>query len=247
MSFFKPIIDATKKMVQKQDEISKGNDTNIESRNLLQSKQRSNIDNKKNKYAEENSTPKSQKNVPFCINYKATNEVKLAVLFLENTNQLSNNKDTIIEFVRILTEYSDYITVIQYGQKVRKKEVSRLKNFDFGVLDNFCNREDLGDSKCLFDAIVELEDFITGIQNEVIEESINMEDKITKIDVIGIGSCSDNCSIASEDTAMETMKKISQIEGVVTKYLCYKEEYFPQAASIGFHSIASISRSYQEL
>ena len=96
----------------------------------------------------------------------------------------------------------------------------------------------------MFDALVELE-FLVSNSYMKLEEKENEDILIDNIEVIGIGTCTDNCSKVSKEVAIDCFCKVARKPGITTKYFCLTDETFTQAAEIGFHSIGAIFKNYQ--
>lgn len=131
---------------------------------------------------------------------------------------------------------SGLVKIINYDSNVRQSEI--FKETDFSSSKNIEGKA------CLFDALVELENLVSSSYMKV-EEKEYEDIRIANIDVIGIGTCSDNCSKVSKKTAIDCFFKVARKPKITTKYFCLNEEAFIKAAEIGFHSIGSIFRNYQ--
>ena len=96
---------------------------------------------------------------------------------------------------------------------------------------------------CLYDALKALEDLVNK-EYMVIHEKEFERERINQIEIIGIGTCKDNCSVVSKEEGIESFCNVAKKLNITTKYFCITEESFVSAAEIGFHSIGAISRNY---
>lgn len=171
------------------------------------------------------------------VSYKQIVDKKLTILLIENTVEVAKQKDSLIKIIKSLVS-SGLVSVINYGSTVKQSET-----FDVTTFYNIdCLRtEDIGDTACLYDALMELSSLIS-------KKYMYMEEKekvrINKIEVIGIGTCKDNGSKTSKEVVIDCFCKAIKKPEVITKYFCLTEETFMDAAEIGFHSIGAISRNY---
>lgn len=172
--------------------------------------------------------------------YKRLVDKKLTIILLENTTQVAKIDVMLKKIIKTLV-ISGSVTIISYGEHVNKKEISNIS--DLINIDYIC-REDLGEKTCLFDALVELESLVSE-KHLSIEETESERIRVNNIEIIGIGSCRDNCSSVAKKTGIDCFYKATTKQNIVTKYYCLTEESFIRAAEVGFHSIGAICRNYQ--
>jgi hypothetical protein len=67
--------------------------------------------------------------------------------------------------------------------------------------------------------------------------------RINTIDIIGIGSGTDEGSEATLEEAVNCFSNILAKSGIETKYFCFAETMFVEPAAIGFHSIGAFPKS----
>ena len=174
--------------------------------------------------------------------YQPTLSKKLNIILIENTNEVAKENDKLIKIIKNFVNDSDLVSIIHYGsetEKIQICEFSKLKDEDF------CCSENIGENACLYDTLVEVEKFVSEKFMKV-EEINSKKFKIESIDIIGIGRCFDNCSKNSKELGINSFAKISKnATKILTKYFCLTEEFFLEAAEVGFRSIGSISRNYQ--
>ena len=166
-------------------------------------------------------------------------DAKLTIILVENTEEVAREKEKIEKIVKSLVT-TGYICVINYGSSVRESETVEAKSFNSSEL---LSLEDLGDTACLFDALIALESVVDKKYKNV-EELENKKIRISRVEVIGIGRCIDNCSTSSIETGIESFCRVARRDDVITKYFCLSEESFIAAATIGFRSIGAIARNY---
>ncbi len=173
--------------------------------------------------------------------YKPLVHKKLTIILLENTDEVLKQSDVILKIVKAtLKNGSDYICVINYGSDV-KKEWTSSDNGSEGI--NFLYTTNIGAKACFYDALVELEKLVQEKYLVVTEKEYEKE-MVNQIEVVGIGTCKDNCSKTSKEGGIESFYKVAKLMHVVTKYFCLNEDTFMAAAEIGFHSIGAISQVY---
>lgn len=171
--------------------------------------------------------------------YKRLVDKKLTIVLIENTFEAIKQKETLLKIVKsIVTEGA--VCIINYGSHVEQSEI-----FDIFKLNtiNWFNDDDIGNASCLYDALEQLE-ILVSKHHMHIEENEFERIRFKKIEVLGIGSCKDNGSTTSKETAQEYLYRISNKSAITTKYFCFTEETFINAAEIGFRSIGAISRNY---
>ncbi len=172
--------------------------------------------------------------------YKRLVNKKLTVILVENTATVAKQKDKVLQIVENFVR-SDLLCIINYGSTVNTSDIIGVANIkDITIM----YEESAGEDTCLFDALAELEKLVSA-KHMVTEEKETERVCIDSIDVIGIGTCTDNCSSTSKEDAINKFYLMSLKPKVVTKYYCLTDEYFIGAAEIGFHSIGAISKAYQ--
>lgn len=173
--------------------------------------------------------------------YKRLVNKKLTIILLENTATVAKQKDKVLQIVENFVR-SDFICIINYGSEVNVSEIIDLNNKikDLKIMHD----ESAAEESCLYDALVELEKVVSS-KYLITEETAHERICTDSIDIIGIGTCRDNCSKVSKDEAIDKFYLMSLKSRVVTKYYCLTDEFFIGAAEIGFHSIGAISKAYQ--
>jgi hypothetical protein len=166
---------------------------------------------------------------------------QLTIILIENTVKMLQEKDKIVQLVESFTQ-SDMVCVINYGEKITQSEIFEISSTQ---KPNISFDEMTGEKVRFFDALVKLEKLVSS-KYYATEEKPTENVLIDRIRVIGIGTCIDNCSITPKETALECFEKIASKTKVVNKYFCLTDEYFVNAAEIGFHSIGAICREYQQ-
>lgn len=164
---------------------------------------------------------------------------KLTILLVENTSKVANEKEILTKIIKSLVT-DGLVSVIYYGSSVNQTEI-----VDFFAFNNsmFWCDNNTSDMACLYDALVKLEDIVSK-KYMVVEENETEKVRIDKIEVIGIGTCKDNCSITSKEKGIDCFCQILNKPNITTKYFCLTEETFMDAAEIGFRSIGAILRNY---
>lgn len=172
--------------------------------------------------------------------YKKLVNKKLNIVIIEGTALVSKEKEKVTQIVKRFLN-SDLLCIINYGDVISKSEILEVKdpekmNIDFAETDQ--------EKTCLYDTLIEVEKLVSS-KYMVTEEKEKERVCIDRIEIIGIGTCSDNSSTATKDDALEAFFKICLKNNIATKYYCLTDEYVMNAAKIGFHSIGSISIAYK--
>lgn len=168
--------------------------------------------------------------------YKRLVNKKLTIVLMENTTKVAKQKEKVLQIANNIMK-TDLICFINYCDTVEISEIGN-NNLDISYV------KVLGDKACLFDALIEAEKLVSS-KYLTIEEKETERVCIDSIEIIGIGTCTDNASKASKEDALSSFFEISRKQKVATKYYCLTDEYFLNAAEIGFRSIGSILRNYQ--
>ena len=164
--------------------------------------------------------------------YKPTVNIKLIILLIENTQELIEQKERI---QKIVTDFLSEGTVIilNYGKAINISELKQEEDLE----NNKIFTEEVNKENTLFyDSLVEVEKIVREKYLHV-EETEKLKIKINEIKIIGFGTCKDT---GSETTKKEAVKYAK----IATEYYCITEEFFVEAAEIGFHSIKSISMEF---
>lgn len=172
--------------------------------------------------------------------YKPSVDQKLSIILIENTAEVAKENDKLIKIIKKLVP-TGLVSIIHYGKDIRKSEISemlKLKDADFQ-----CS-EDAGDDACLSDALVILHKLVTE-EYMVFKEETFRRTRVNDIEIIGIGTCKDNCSKNPKSVGINCFCDIAKKPKIVTKYFCLTEESFLEAAEIGFHSIGAINVNYK--
>lgn len=171
--------------------------------------------------------------------YKKTIYKKLNIVFVENSAEVYKEMDTIRKIVNAIST-SELLCIISYGSTVTVGEI-----FDFSASESRPRLllDSNSTSACLYDALVDMEALVSSVYMKV-EEKEKEREIINEIEVIGIGTCKDNCSEIEEEIAINRFSKTTSKKNVKTKYYCLTEDGFMNAAKIGFRSIGSISQKY---
>lgn len=170
--------------------------------------------------------------------FKRLVEKQLTIILLENTTEVAKVNDLLKKIIQSSVT-SGLVCIISYGESVYKSEI-----VDYTELASIKYNENLSQETCLFDALVELE---TTVSNNYMRIKENEKDRtrITNIEIIGIGTCKDDCSKVKKEEGIACFCKVLSKPKVTTKYFCLTDESFIEAAEIGFHSIGAIFRNYQ--
>lgn len=174
------------------------------------------------------------------IFYKPRVNKKLTIILVENTDEVSKEKDKVYKIIKNAA-FSGMLCIINYGTNCRISEIEDVLEFD---CTDFLFNEDVGTDSCLYDALVALDGLFIDKHIEKIETEKEIIE-INDIEVIGIGTCIDNCSHISKEFGIDSFSKVLGYPNVTSKYFCLTEKSFLQVAEIGFHSIGSMSQKYQ--
>ena len=184
------------------------------------------------KYYPQNNS--SQIRTPFV--YQPTYNKRLTIVLIENTNEVAKENEKLIKIIKKFVNSSNLVSIIRYGSQIEKIKICE---FDKLKDEDFCCNNDIGENACLYDTLIEMKKFISEKLMKV--EEINSK----KYKIIGIGRCIDTCSINSKEFGISEFSNISKLPTILSKYFCLTEEFFLNAAEVGFRSIGSISRTYQ--
>ncbi len=165
---------------------------------------------------------------------------ELTIILAENTATVGKEKDTVLRIVKNFAK-SDLVCIINYDDTVKQSEIFENSDTTNSTVQY---HEMVGEKACLFDALIQLEKIVNE-KYLSIEETETDRLQIDKINIIGIGTCRDNGSVTSKEEALNSFYKVASKVKVATKYFCLSEEYFREAAELGFHSIGSIPRTFQ--
>lgn len=172
--------------------------------------------------------------------YKRLVEKKLTIILIEDTKLVMAEKDKLVQIVKKVTAEGK-ACIITYGDVVRQSEI-------FEVLPNsgipFPVNENVGDMARLYDALIAVEKLVLEKHTKT-EETETQRILIKDVDVIGIGTCTDNGSEATKEDALGAFHRVTSRSRVMTKYFCLTEESFLNSAEVGFRSIGAISKNYQ--
>lgn len=166
-------------------------------------------------------------------------DTKLTIILVENTNEVAMEKDKLKAIIKKLVK-TGQICVINYGNIIRVSKIVEANSFNGDML---FDDDSVGDNACFYDAICIMEEVV----DENYKKTKDLKGKrvrIQNIDIIGLGTCRDNCSISTSKIAGENFRTVAKHTDVTTKYFCLKEDSFIAAATIGFHSIGAIARNY---
>lgn len=170
--------------------------------------------------------------------YKPTIEKKLTILLIENTLEMAKKVSTLNNVRGSIKD--GLVCSIYYGGIVWQSaivEATAIKDIPLFI------KAELGEEACLYDALIHVASLVTQKYQRVEEEKTN-KIMINSIEIIGVGSCRDTTSSAQKDFAINCFTKVAQKPQVLSKYYCFKEQDFIEAAQIGFRSIGAISKNY---
>lgn len=174
--------------------------------------------------------------------YKKLINKKLNIILIENTAAVSKEKEKVLQIINRFLN-CDLLCIINYTGTVSQSKILEVPeqpeemNIDYTESDQ--------ENACLFDALVEAEKIVSS-KYLVTEEMEKERVCVGEIEIIGIGTCTDNCSTSTKEAALEAFFKIGNKRSKIsTKYFCITDANVMNAAEIGFHSIGSISIAYQ--
>ena len=171
--------------------------------------------------------------------YPTFTKKSLSIILIEDTLDVVNESQKILRFckTRITT---DLICVIRYGENFT--ETPFLSKFSFNDKNFFCTNN-AGEKGCLSDVLIEVEKIVSDFYDKQ-KDIDSRKVTINKIDIIGFGTCKDNCSKTPKEEAAKAFSSVNKHAKVATKYFTLTDESMIDAAEYGFHSIASISKNY---
>lgn len=162
----------------------------------------------------------------------------LTVFLIENTIETKKYESDIRSMIEDTESESDTNVIndgvfIIYGKTVLKTPILSLS--ELAKKDIFIES---GEEKCFYDALVSLKHVV----KEYISEKEKHNYKIPKINIIGIGSGTDNVGNTAKGTAIRSFYILSYRKECMSKYLCLSEENLAEMAEIGFHSIGAVPK-----
>lgn len=179
------------------------------------------------------------KAAPFTLPpYKPTIEKKLTILLIENTLEMAKKVSTLNNVRGAIKD--GLVCSIYYGGIVWQSaivDVTAIEDIPLFIKD------ELGEEACLYDALIHVASLVTQ-KYQSVEENNDNKVMINTIEIIGVGSCRDTTSSVQKDFAINCFTKVAQKPQVLSKYYCFKEKDFIEAAQIGFRSIGAISKNY---
>ena len=165
--------------------------------------------------------------------YKPTVNIKLIILLIENTQEL-------IE--QIVTDFlsEGKVIILNYGKTINISELKQEEDLDNNkIFTDEVNKE----TTLFYDTLVEVEKIVREKYLHV-EETEKLKIKINEIKIIGFGTCKDTGSETTKKEAIKKFYEAVKYAKIATEYYCITEEFFVEAAEIGFHSIKSISMEF---
>lgn len=177
---------------------------------------------------------------PKPIVYKKLVKKKLNIILIENTAVVSEHKKKIMHIMNHFSD-ADCVCVINYTDKINSNQIIDIPISDKPDISYY---ETDQKKACLYDALIELEKIVSS-KYLVTEENENERVCIDNIEIIGIGTCRDNCSTATKQEALEAFAKVAIKNNITSKYYCITDEHVVGAAEIGFRSIGSIVSVFQ--
>lgn len=166
---------------------------------------------------------------------------KLSIILIENTVDVAKENDKLIKIIKKLVP-TGLISIIHYGEDIRKTEICESYKFKE---ENFQCRKEVGETACLYDALVILHKLVT--EEYMVVKKVNYrETRINEIEIIGIGTCKDNGSKNPKSVGINCFSDITKKPRISTKYFCLTENSFLDAAEIGFHSIGAVNLNYKQ-
>lgn len=188
---------------------------------------------KKSKSEEGKKRPKDLEKNTIAYEYKPVQRKKLTVLLIENSIRLANKDIIFKKIIDSCCNAKNLMCIINYGSIIKKSDIFEISQ---NRSPNFSNNEDFGKNKCLYDVLIEVEQLIVLNYNKIQENRT----LISEVEIIGIGTCSDNASKNSKQDAIDSFYRSINLSNAITKYYCIDEESAISAAEIGFHSIGTI-------
>ncbi len=173
-------------------------------------------------------------------------EDKLIILFIENTLEVAQYRTKLEQLTKGIVTNGNVCT-INYGSIVK---VQKPFGSIFLETNDLLNSSDLGEKSCLYEALIALEKVVNEsyMKEKVVKQTTFETEKrrISTIEIIGIGRCFDNTNTSAEVTTkgIESFNNVASNSKIVTKYFCLSEQDFIRPATLGFHSIGAINRSF---
>ena len=166
---------------------------------------------------------------------------KLTIILIEDTAEVAKEKEVISKLLETHLN-SDIVKIIYYGKELKSTKISY--RYDFKNVTIQCT-EKSGDKSCLYDALKHISDELQDSYMKEVGTDYRKE-RVNQVTIVGIGTCMDNCSKISKVEAIKSFSKVIKKPGIMSKYFCLTEKSFFEAAEIGFRSIGSIARNYQQ-
>lgn len=162
----------------------------------------------------------------------------LIVVLLEESVTLNEYSNFVSKIVDNAIKENFYC-VIRYGAFVD----AEVKTDNSLIRDKLEVKSDSDNDKvCFYDALKKANDIVGEYLNKIIDEGFNRY-QIDSVEIIGIGTCTDNASTITYEVAAELFEEILS-KKAKSKYFCVNENFMPNAAMLGFRSIGSLSKEY---
>lgn len=171
--------------------------------------------------------------------YKPTVNIKLIILLIENTQELIEQKERI---QKIVTDFlsEGKVIILNYGKTINISELKQEEDLDNNkIFTDEVNKE----TTLFYDTLVEVEKIVRE-KYLYVEETEKLKIKINEIKIIGFGTCKDTGSETTKKEAIKKFYEAVKYAKIATEYYCITEEFFVEAAEIGFYSIKSISMEF---
>ncbi len=174
--------------------------------------------------------------------YKQTLYRKLTIILIEETTALNPFVNIVSKIIESSCQSeSDYYCIIKYGDTFTMPKLlfkKELKQEDIIFKGNITNEK-----SCLYDVVCNIPPFV--------EEAVlsHKEDErykymISEIEVVGIGTCTDNASKNTKKDAYTAFNKLLSRKDIKTKYCCTSDVLMQEPAKFGFRNIVCMSKEY---
>lgn len=171
--------------------------------------------------------------------FKKRIKKELVVLLLEDNKEVAKYNQSILKIYKTLT-LNKLVYIIKYNKEIK---YSRILIPDLLADESIsCSSESINDS-CLYDVLSKMKNIINFYLNNDIEREKEIY-TIDSIELIGVGTCTDNCSMSDQEKSIQDFNLAISNNKIKTKYFCLTEKNLINAAELGFHSIMAMERKY---
>ena len=140
---------------------------------------------------------------------------KLTIVLIEDTIKAREDISILQRIIRKLPT-NGRVCVISYNDKVTTSACAKMFSFE---IEDVLLKPGTSNERCWYDALMAAADVITAnyLKTEENEKEII---EINKIELVGVGSCTDTCSVTERKVALEKFSKALKAANITGNYFC---------------------------